>query len=160
MIIERHCIFSKKLFLEKSIFWRVPKFNHFEFGIWSTAQTRNPNLSYASKRDCASIAPHTNLKKVIAQHIANPFVRASGRDETQAAECVLFFGAAKKHFKKFRGQSFFPPGGTKKGFAIFGQSFFIELGMRRYTCAIAFGRIAQIRIPLLSYRSDSQIRIR
>ena len=50
------------------------------------------------------------------------------------------------------------PEAREKGLQYFGN-LFLELGMRRYTCAVAFGRIAQIRIPFLSYRSDSQIRI-
>ena len=35
----------------------------------------------------------------------------------------------------------------------------LDFYIERYICALAFGRIAHIRIPFLSYRSDSQIRI-
>ena len=85
--------FSKKsFFFEKSILERAQKLTNSNFGIWSIAQKRNPNLSYASKRDCESIAPHTKRKTEIAK-ILQTFVRASGRDKTLAVE--LFFCGQK-----------------------------------------------------------------
>ena len=57
--------------------------------------------------------------------------------------------------KKFRGRSVVPRGGTKKRVCYIFRMFF-ELDMRRYNCAVAFGRIAQIRIVVvLSYIYNS-----
>ena len=74
--------------------------------------------------------------------------------------CFLFnsgFWAAKVK-KPFRGQSFVPPGGTQKSGSSLLGSVQIDFYIERYTCALAFGRIAHIRIPSLNNRSDSQIR--
>ena len=75
--------------------------------------------------------------------------------------CFLFnsgFWVAKVK-KSFRGQSCVPPGGTNKKWIFFFGSVQFDFYIERYICALAFGRIAHIRIPFLSYRSDSQIRI-
>ena len=56
------------------------------------------NLSYASKRDCASIAPHTNLT-LVPKYSKPLFFRASGRDKTLAAERFLIFAAKTSKLK-------------------------------------------------------------
>ena len=47
---------------------------------------------------------------------------------------------------KFRGQSFALPGGTIKQVYLDLASLHFEFDMRRYTCTIAVGRIAEIQI--------------
>jgi hypothetical protein len=64
-------------------------------------------LSYASKRDCASIAPHTKLKQDIANIYQPPFFGASGRDKTLAAERFLIFLRPKTKTKKLKFEDLF-----------------------------------------------------
>ena len=76
-------------------------------GIWSIAQKRYSNLSYASKRDCASIAPHTKLRKEIAQQKYPTLSRASGRDKNSGRGFVFFhFCVPKTKIKKSKFEKF------------------------------------------------------
>ena len=70
--------FPKNFFFWKIHFGECQNLTNSNLGIWSIAQKRYPNLSYESKRDCASIAPHTKLKKEIAKQISNPFLVPPG----------------------------------------------------------------------------------
>ena len=72
--------------------------------------------------------------------------------------CNLGFLARANLKKSFRDQSFVPPGGTKNVDLILGSVHF-DFYIESYICALAFGRIAQIPIPILRCRSDSLIRI-
>ena len=52
--------FPKDLF--ENPFWRLPKYSKFEFGNLIYSSKRNPNVSYASKRERANIAFNIKVK--------------------------------------------------------------------------------------------------
>ena len=57
-----------------------------------SSKKRNPDLSYASKRERANIAFNIRVKLDIAKNRIH-ICRAPGRDKTQAAERFLIFAA-------------------------------------------------------------------
>ena len=94
--------FPKELFANNP-FWRVPKYSQFEFG----------NLIYSSKTESEfELCVQTRLRKYSAAYQAQerdcqkhikPFSRASGRDNTLAAERFFSIFAGQK--TKFKNQS-------------------------------------------------------
>ena len=101
--------FSKELLFWKIHFGECQNLTNSNLGIWSIAQKRYPNLSYASKRDCASIAPHTKLKKEIAKILQTLFSCLRAGQNSGRGTIFHFCGPKTKnkkikvwkiHFKK------------------------------------------------------------
>ena len=53
----------------------------------------------------------------------------------------------------------FGPARRYQGVSYILAIYIFELGMRRYTGAVAFGRVAQIRIPFLNYTTYSELEL-
>ena len=96
-----------KLFFSKNPFWRVPKFNQFEFG----------NLIYSSKTVFGfELCVQTRLRKYSAayqaqerdcQNIANPFLVPPGGTKLWPRNDFFIFAGQKPKLKFEKSSSFF-----------------------------------------------------